>query len=71
NTFFDVGIVINYFILAVDVNGTIHRTVYNYTIAIESISDAGFDAITLLSIGGTLLLIQAIVVIRRRRKREE
>lgn len=71
NTFFDVGIVINYFILAVDVNGTIHRTVYNYTIAIESISDAGFDAITLLSIGGSLLLIQAIVVIRRRRKREE
>ncbi|MCK5305302.1 MAG: hypothetical protein KAJ72_08625, partial [Candidatus Heimdallarchaeota archaeon] len=71
NTFFDVGIVIDYLILAVDVNGTIHRTVYNYTIAIESISDAGFDAITLLSIGGTLLIIQAIVVIRRRRKREE
>ncbi|MHA1550774.1 MAG: right-handed parallel beta-helix repeat-containing protein [Candidatus Heimdallarchaeaceae archaeon] len=70
-TFFDVGVVIDYFILAVDVNGTIHRTVYNYTIAIESISDAGFDAITLLSIGGTLLIIQAIVVIRRRRKREE
>jgi len=70
-TFFDVGVVINYFILAVDVNGTIHRTVYNYTIKIESTSGAGFDAITLLSIGGTLLLIQAIVVIRRRRKREE
>ncbi len=71
NTFFDVGVVINYFILAVDVNGTIHRTVHNYTIAIETISGAGFDAITLLSIGGSLLLIQAIVVIRRRRKREE
>lgn len=70
-TIFDIGIEIDYFILAVDVNGTIHRTVSNYTITIESITDAGFDAITLLSIGGTLLLIQAIVVIRRRRKREE
>ncbi|MHA1347086.1 MAG: right-handed parallel beta-helix repeat-containing protein [Candidatus Heimdallarchaeaceae archaeon] len=71
NTFFDVGIVIDYFILAVDVNGTVHRTVLNYTIAIETTSGAGFDAITLLGIGGTLLIVQAIVVIRRRRKREE
>ena len=70
-TIFDVGIEIDYFILAVDVNGTIHRTANNYTITIESITGAGFDAITLLSIGGTLLLIQAIVVLRRRRKREE
>ncbi|MBY9000955.1 MAG: right-handed parallel beta-helix repeat-containing protein [Candidatus Heimdallarchaeota archaeon] len=70
-TFFDIGVAIDYFILAVDVNGTIHRTVHNYTIVIESVTGAGFDAITLLSIGGFLLLIQAIVVIRRRRRTEE
>ena len=69
--FFDIGVEIDYFILAVDVNGTIHRTVNNYTIIIETTSGAGFDAITLLSIGGLLLVIQAIVVIRRRKRSEE
>ncbi|TET74737.1 MAG: LPXTG cell wall anchor domain-containing protein, partial [Candidatus Heimdallarchaeota archaeon] len=31
----------------------------------------GFDALTLLSIGATLLIIQAMVIYRRRRKQEE
>jgi len=69
---YDAGFLINYYIAVVDVNGTIYRTVFNYTIIIESPpGDTGFNAITLLSIGGTLLAVQAIVIFRRRRRRND
>ncbi|MHA1398068.1 MAG: LPXTG cell wall anchor domain-containing protein, partial [Candidatus Heimdallarchaeaceae archaeon] len=58
--------------IVMDSNGTFYRTVFNYTIEISTPPEAtGFDAITLLSIGGTLVLVQAIVVIRRRRKNRD
>jgi parallel beta-helix repeat protein len=66
------GTIIEYFISAVDFNGTFYRTVLNYSITIlPPPGSTGFDTITLLSIGGTLLVIQVIVVLRRRRKQEE
>ncbi len=66
------GTIIDYFISVVDVNGTIYRTVFNYTIEITiETEESGFDTITLLSIGGTLLIIQTIVVIRRRKRRNK
>ncbi|MHA1217561.1 MAG: right-handed parallel beta-helix repeat-containing protein [Candidatus Heimdallarchaeaceae archaeon] len=69
---FDVNTSIEFFISVVDINGTFYRTVNNYTIYIESpVAKTGFDALTLLSIGATLLIIQAMVVYRRRRKQEE
>jgi parallel beta-helix repeat protein len=69
---FEANAIIDYFISVVDINGTFYRTVNNYTIYIEPPPEAtGFDALTLLSIGATLLLVQAIVVVRRRRKKEE
>ncbi|MCG3260562.1 MAG: LPXTG cell wall anchor domain-containing protein [Candidatus Heimdallarchaeota archaeon] len=69
---FDVNTIIEFFISVVDINGTFYRTVNNYTIYIESpVAKTGFDALTLLSIGATLLIIQAMVVYRRRRKQEE
>jgi len=69
---FDANAIIEFFISVVDINGTFYRTVNNYTIYIESpVTKTGFDALTLLSIGATLLVIQAMVVYRRRRKQEE
>jgi len=69
---YDVGARVDYFIIVMDSNGTFYRTVFNYTIEITTPPEAtGFDAITLLSIGGTLVLVQAIVVIRRRRKNRD
>lgn len=69
---FDANAIIEFFISVVDINGTFYRTVNNYTIYIESpVTKTGFDALTLLSIGATLLVIQAMVIYRRRRKQEE
>ncbi|OLS32116.1 MAG: hypothetical protein HeimAB125_12120 [Candidatus Heimdallarchaeota archaeon AB_125] len=69
---FEVNAKIEFFISVVDINGTFYRTVNNYTMYIESpVEPTGFDALTLLSIGAVLLLVQAIVVFRRRRKQEE
>ena len=69
---FDANTIIEFFISVVDINGTFYRTLSNYTICIESpVTKTGFDALTLLSIGATLLVIQAMVVYRRRRKQEE
>ncbi|MCG3216636.1 MAG: right-handed parallel beta-helix repeat-containing protein [Candidatus Heimdallarchaeota archaeon] len=68
------GTIIDYFISVVDINGTTYRTVFNYTIEVTTeAEESGFDTITLLGIGGTLLVVQAMVVLRRRkrRKREE
>lgn len=64
--------VLEFFISVVDANGTIHRTVGNTTMIIQAPpGETGFDTITLLSIGATLLIVQAMVIIRRRRKRKE
>ena len=69
---FEANAKIEFFISVVDINGTFYRTVNNYTMNIESpVEETGFDALTLLSIGAVLLLVQAIVVVRRRRKQEE
>ncbi|MFW9852324.1 MAG: right-handed parallel beta-helix repeat-containing protein [Candidatus Thorarchaeota archaeon] len=66
------GTIIEYFICAVDINGTYFRTVLNYSLTIIAPPGrTGFDTITLLSIGGTLLVIQAIVVLRRRKRKQE
>ncbi len=66
------GTIIEYFISAIDINGTYYRTVLNYTFTILlPPGRTGFDTITLLSIGGTLLVIQAIVVLRRRKRKQE
>ena len=66
------GTILDYFISVIDINGTIYRTVFNYTIEVTTETEgAGFDTITLLSIGGTLLLVQAIVVVRRRKRRNK
>ena len=66
------GTIIDYFISVVDINGTIYRTVFNYTIEVTTEAEStGFDTLTLLGIGGTLLIIQAIVVIRRRKRRNK
>lgn len=66
------GTIIDYFISVVDLNGTFYRTVLNYTIEIIiPPGRTGFDTVTLLSIGGVLLVIQAIVVLRRRKRRQE
>ena len=69
---YTVGMVIKFFISVVDINGTVYRTVLNYTMVIEPpIEKSGFDTITLLTLGGTLLIIQIIVVYRRRKSKEE
>ena len=66
------GTIIEYFVSAVDYNGTYYRTVLNYSIEIIlPPGRTGFDTITLLSIGGMLLVIQAIVVLRRRKRKQE
>ena len=67
-----VGMILKFFISVVDANGTFYRTILNYTMYIEPpVEETGFDTITLLSIGGTLLIAQIIVVYRRRRKVQE
>ncbi len=69
---FDATAEIDFYISVVDINGTLYRTVNNYTMYISPpVEETGFDALTLLSIGATLLLIQAIVVFRRRRRKQE
>ncbi len=72
NKKYDEGTIIEYYISAVDVNGTFYRTVLNYSFTIlPPPGRTGFDTLTLLSIGGTLLVIQAIVVLRRRKRKQE
>ncbi len=67
-----IGMILEYYITVVDSNGTFYRTVLNYTIIIEPpVIPTGFDTITLLTLGGTLLVIQVIVVYRRRKSKEE
>ena len=69
---YTIGMVLEYYISVVDINGTIYRTVLNYTMIIEPpVEKTGFDTITLVTIGGTLLIIQVIVVYRRRKSKEE
>jgi parallel beta-helix repeat protein len=69
---YDVGIIIDFFISVVDANGTLYRTVDNITLVIEAPpGETAFDTITLLSIGATLLIVQALVILRRRRKKNE
>ena len=66
------GMIIKYYISVVDSNGTFYRSVLNYTMIFQPpIQESGFDTITLLSLGGTLLLVQVIVVYRRRKKTKE
>jgi parallel beta-helix repeat protein len=66
------GIQIEFFISVVDANGTLYRTVGNITMDITfPPGETAFDTITLLSIGATLLIVQALVIFRRRRKRQE
>ncbi|TFG10666.1 hypothetical protein EU534_00735 [Candidatus Heimdallarchaeota archaeon] len=67
-----VGMIIEFFISVVDWEGNYYRTVVNFTMVIEPpVEETGFDTITLLSLGGTLLLIQIIVVVRRRKSKED
>ncbi|NPD87707.1 MAG: hypothetical protein HGN29_03230 [Asgard group archaeon] len=69
---YDAGILIDFYISVVDSNGTLYRSVGNITMTINvPPGETGFDTITLLSIGATLLIVQALVIIRRRRKRKE
>lgn len=69
---YDAGMLINFYISVVDANGTLHRTVTNSTmIILAPPEETAFDTITLLSIGATLLVIQALVILRRRRKNKE
>lgn len=69
---YSIGMILEFYITVVDFDGTIYRTVLNYTITIEPpIEGTGFGALTLLSLGATLLLVQAIVVLRRRKTKEE
>ena len=69
---YDAGFILEFFISVVDSNGTMYRTVDNITMIINLPPGAtGFDTITLLSIGATLLIVQALVILRRRRKRKE
>ncbi|MCG3221684.1 MAG: right-handed parallel beta-helix repeat-containing protein [Candidatus Heimdallarchaeota archaeon] len=69
---YDAGFLLEFFISVVDTNGSFYRTVENITMIIQfPPGETGFDTITLLSIGATLLIVQALVIIRRRRKRKE
>lgn len=66
------GFLIEFFISVVDSNGTMYKTVDNMTMIVNfPPGETGFETITLLSIGATLLIVQALVIIRRRRKRKE
>ncbi|MHA1200420.1 MAG: NosD domain-containing protein [Candidatus Heimdallarchaeaceae archaeon] len=67
-----IGMELVFFITVVDFDGTIYRTVLNFTMTIQPpVQESGFGTITLLSLGATLLLVQVIVVLRRRKAKEE
>ena len=69
---YPIGMIIEFYISVVDWEGNYYRTVLNFTMVIQPpVEETGFDTITLLSLGGTLLLVQIIVVVRRRRKTKE